>query len=312
MTLANMDRHPRCALGCALVLTALLGAGLAGCSEKSGAAGGNANGGTNSGGGTGDGTGRNLDPGGNNVTGGDPCADGFLKADLPSTLAAIAKKYCNSYATDLQQESSFYGKGDYDANNQANDLKKIIEKERKDESSDQVSYTMLAANELDTTPKAYFDLNKLRYDKPDVFAKSFDYNPKTKVCNVKAGDPTTALETLSNADEDVVHYTADVTYYTIAPNAAYLVSTVLKNNFDETLRDLKSLALIIPGKSGKTIVYTVAFQKVFKHDQDDDTIVNKAKRNLRDEMRRDFSNAANAKNATGLLSSKSTTLSSCE
>jgi hypothetical protein len=296
-----------------LVLVLTLGAPLAACSEKNGAkAGGGGGGGGEK---TGTETGEGIDGDGTDTVsggGGDPCKDGFLKADLPSSLATIAKKYCDNYASDLQKESAVYGQADFDADDQAADLKKIVDEERKDESGDQVSYLMLAANALDTTPKAYFDLNKLRYNKPDVYAKTFAYNPKTKVCKVQAGDATTALETLSNADEDVVHYTADVTYYTIQKDAAYLVSTVLKDNFQESLRDLKSLALIIPGKSNKTLVYTVAFQKVYKHDQDDDTILGKAKRNLRDEMRRDFENAAKASKATGLLSSASTPPASCD
>lgn len=145
---------------------------------------------------------------------GDVCADGVEKADLPDAFSGLVDDFCSKYKDDIQKTSALYNQNDYDADSASADKKKILVKDVKyNETDDEQSYNLFASNELSAKARDYFELNKLRNNKPDVYKDAgFEVNPDTTVCNVEPGDSSTKYEVYNDAEKDVVHYEAVANY----------------------------------------------------------------------------------------------------
>lgn len=243
---------------------------------------------------------------------GDLCDDGVKKAGLPDSFGALVDAFCDEYSSAIESSSIVYGKADYAADDADADKKKILVKNQKPEGEGELSYLMFASNDLETSAEDYFKLNKLRNNKPDVYKDAgFEVNDDTKVCNVEPGESATEFEALNDAETDIVHYTARTKYKKVSAGM-YIISTELLDNFDETLRDLRTFSVIVAKGDKKAAVFTAAYQVAFKNSQTDNVILNKARNNLREEMRRNFANAKKANQVSDLEDQSSSPATSCE
>jgi len=243
---------------------------------------------------------------------GDMCSDGVEKAGLPGTFDSLMEAFCGDYRSDIEKSSGLYNQGDYDADDASADKKKILVKdEEEDKDKDELAYLMFASNELDANAKDYFELNKLRNNKPDVYKNAgFKVNEDTRVCNVEPGDDSTKYEVENDAEKDLVKYTAEAKYKKVS-TGIYVIYTELDDNFGESLRDLKTFTVILAKGDKKSLVYTAAYQVAFRNNQSSDTVLDKAKNNLREEMRRNFSNAGKADTVDDLKEEESDPPKTC-
>jgi hypothetical protein len=231
----------------------------------------------------------------------DMCDDGVKEAGLDSEFDDLIDAFCDEYRSDV--ESATYDKSDYDAGASAG-VNKILVKDEKEEANDQLSYLIFAANDLEASAADYFAMNKLRNNKPDVYKdEGFEVNPKTKMCNVTPGDSQTQFEVSTADDDSVVHYVGKSKYKKVSNNV-YVISTTLEESL-ETLKEMRSFTIIVGNGAGKSKVYSAAFQQVEKLDQDTETVISRAKKNLAAEMRRNFANAREADKVADLEDAES-------
>ena len=241
----------------------------------------------------------------------DVCRDGL--ASVPSQLTQAVKLFCDQNFKQ-QVDNKVYTKVDYGNNDSEKDKAKIVRTQTSSpDAKDQITYTLFMAMDLMTQPKDYYELVRLQQMLPDIFADNYETDSYAKVCNVKRnGDNASELEYKNTKSSDLVHYTVAQDYKELRANESYLVTSLLQENFEESVRDLRAINISI--KNGTTTrLYIISYQQVFRNGQSSDVIIDKALNHMRDDLRRTFYNASRASLAAQLFNpANSNPATSCD